>query len=337
MGEVWFAAANGGMGGGEVMLLHLAEAARTIGWRVGVLAPANPGDAAAAALAAGHEVVVLPNSGRRDYAWQLRRWRLRHRRHLLWCNGLLPGLATAGLPNRVLHLHRAVSPRGRIAVAAARLGARRVVVPSAFLARQIRGALVLPNWTSEFVQLPPPSPSRPLRVGFLGRLAPEKGILGLLQAIERLDAADPGSVRLVLGGEPTFTTPRERAELDDALAGLTGLVDRPGWLKPTEFFGRVDVAAFPSLGPESFGLVAAEAMACGIPFVISDAGALPEVVGPNHPYVVKAGDVDALAQAIMAATECPPSTIEAARMRWEAMFSPAAGLAALRGVLADLD
>jgi glycosyltransferase involved in cell wall biosynthesis len=55
----------------------------------------------------------------------------------------------------------------------------------------------------------------------------------------------------------------------------------------------VDLAVFPSVAPEAFGLVAAEAMSIGCPYVISDAGALPEVAG-DHPYVAAAGDAEAL-------------------------------------------
>jgi glycosyltransferase involved in cell wall biosynthesis len=48
---------------------------------------------------------------------------------------------------------------------------------------------------------------------------------------------------------------------------------------------------------EGFGFPAAEAMACGIPVVASDGGALPEVVG-DAGVVVPARDERALARAI---------------------------------------
>ena len=56
------------------------------------------------------------------------------------------------------------------------------------------------------------------------------------------------------------------------------------------------IAVVPSLY-EGFGLPAGEAMACGIPLVCSDGGALPEVVG-NAARLVKAGDVEDLYQAL---------------------------------------
>ena len=63
-----------------------------------------------------------------------------------------------------------------------------------------------------------------------------------------------------------------------------------------ELYARATVAVVPS-EYEGFGLPAAEAMACEVPLVSSDGGALPEVVG-NAGIVVPAANVDALATAI---------------------------------------
>ncbi len=59
-----------------------------------------------------------------------------------------------------------------------------------------------------------------------------------------------------------------------------------------------DIFLIPS-GNESFGLSALEAMACGVPVISSDIGGLPEVnVDGKTGYIVKMGDVDALAESI---------------------------------------
>jgi glycosyltransferase involved in cell wall biosynthesis len=62
-----------------------------------------------------------------------------------------------------------------------------------------------------------------------------------------------------------------------------------------------DVLALPSLTrstwKEQYGRVIGEAMACGLPVVGSDSGAIPEVIG-NAGLVVKEGDAGALASAI---------------------------------------
>jgi glycosyltransferase involved in cell wall biosynthesis len=64
--------------------------------------------------------------------------------------------------------------------------------------------------------------------------------------------------------------------------GLEGQVSFAGQLERRELWQRMRRATMvwvPSLCEEAFGLVAAEAMACGAVAVVSNRGALPEVVG----------------------------------------------------------
>ena len=139
----------------------------------------------------------------------------------------------------------------------------------------------------------------PIVVGFLGRLVPEKGLLVLLDAIVR-------NVRLHLrigGSGPLLDDLRERA----VAAGVADRVELVGPVDPddvVDFHRGLDVLAVPSLPTpswtEQFGRVAVEAMACGVPVVSSDAGALPDVVG-GAGIVVPAGDASALARALVEA------------------------------------
>jgi glycosyltransferase involved in cell wall biosynthesis len=70
-------------------------------------------------------------------------------------------------------------------------------------------------------------------------------------------------------------------------------------------YRRSEVAVVPSVY-EGFGLPAAEAMACGVPVVSSDGGALPEVVGrEGDGIVVPAKDSRALAAAIQQLLDDP--------------------------------
>lgn len=334
---ITFAANQGDIGGGEVMLLNLAIAARDLGLDVDVVGPRSSG-VLEAAEEAGLVVHGL-GATRRDYLLALRRWR--GRGEVLWCNGLAPAFATSGQGGRVVHLHQ--QPRGKQSVAAraARLGARVTLVPSQAMARDVGGARVLENWTAEVTPSTARTAAATPVLGFLGRPSVDKGVVVLADALHLLSQRGAAPPRLLLAGEPRFVAAEERRRVDAALGRVEHLVDRPGWIAPDDFFGRVDLAVFPSVWREPFGLVVAEAMSAGVPFVVSDAGALPEVAGSAHPWVTPHGDAAALADTIEAVLATPSEEVEgviaSARQRWETHFSPAAGRARLAVLLRDLD
>ncbi|WP_165489285.1 glycosyltransferase family 4 protein [Propioniciclava tarda] len=115
-------------------------------------------------------------------------------------------------------------------------------------------------------------------------------------------------------------------------------VERLGWVTRGEFFAQVELSVFPSVRAEPFGLVVAEAQYAGAPFVISDAGALPEVAGFNHPWVSPAGDAEALASVVeQALIGTQDAVIAAAQLRWKTHFSPTAGRTRLASFLKTID
>lgn len=333
---------NGDIGGGEVMLLNIADVLREIGFEVLVLGPTAPGDLIEEAGRRGFETLALKASGRRGYIAALWRWRLRNRRIPLWCNGLVPSFATAGLGPRLVHLH--ILPVGRNAIAAriARRGARRVLVPSRFMASRVPNSTVLENWTEELAH---PGQNRlseaPLRIGFLGRLTRDKGVHVLAEAMHEVIESCPQHARLVLAGEARFGDDEDERVISRALAPIQDHVDHLGWVSREDFLANIDLAVFPSIGEESFGLVVAESMAAGAAFVITEAGALPEVAGPGHPWVAQPGDVEDLARVILQALACPRVEDEArargARQRWLRRYSPQAGAVRVAELLSTLD
>ncbi|HTL00909.1 MAG TPA: glycosyltransferase family 4 protein [Vicinamibacterales bacterium] len=128
-------------------------------------------------------------------------------------------------------------------------------------------------------RLPPP-PAGTLRVGLLGTFARWKGHDVFLRALSLLRAA---GIRGYIIGEPIYETAasqfsmRELQELSAAhgLAGSVGFTGRthdvPAALR------ALDVAVHASVEPEPFGLVIAEAMACGRPVIVSRAGGAAEI------------------------------------------------------------
>lgn len=332
---------NGDMGGGEVMLLNIATALRELGIDVLVLGPTRPGDVLTEAQARGFRTEPLEASTRLGYMGTLLRWRLRHRRIPLWCNGLVPTVATTAMGPRIAHLHTLPVGLNALAARFGRLGARRVLVPSAFIASHAPGATVLENWTEDIAFHPRPFPSGgPLRVGFLGRVTCDKGVDVLARAMQQVIRKFTREVRLVIAGENRFGGTEDDRAIQAALVPIEAHVDRVGWVDREQFFERIDIAVFPSIVPESFGLVAAEAMAGGVPFIVSDAGALPEVVGTSYPWVARRGDESALARTILRMLDAlergGDRTRETARSRWEKEFSPSAGTRRVAALISGL-
>lgn len=112
-------------------------------------------------------------------------------------------------------------------------------------------------------------------VGFLGRLASEKGIDLLLTALAML----PPSYKLLIAGDgPARGALRELT----ATLNLEKRVNFLGWVSDKRsFFSKISVLVVPSTQAESFGLVVTEAMAWGVPVIASRLGAIPEVIEHN--------------------------------------------------------
>ena len=92
-----------------------------------------------------------------------------------------------------------------------------------------------------------------------------------------------------------------------------------------EVMGSAEVACVPSLY-EGFSLPTAELMACETPLVVSRAGAIPEVVGPDGlcADLVTPGDVGELELAIAAMLDDPERRLRmgrAGRERVKELFS----------------
>ena len=125
--------------------------------------------------------------------------------------------------------------------------------------------------------------------------APLKGLRYLLLAYAELVRDDPALELLVIGRpQPGGKTERLLASL-----GLTGRVRFESGISTdtlVQRYAEATIAVVPSLY-EGFGLPAGEAMACGVPVVATDGGALPEIVA-DAGVTVPRGDAGALAAAL---------------------------------------
>jgi glycosyltransferase involved in cell wall biosynthesis len=333
---------NDRIGGGEVMLLRIGAEAQRLGCDVRIVGPTFAGELEEAAGQAGLPFVPVNGRDRRAYAVALARRTRKDNASLLWCNGLVPAVATrASAGRRVVHLHQVPTAGQRRLLGAARRSREPVLVPSAFAAAHVPGATVLENWTDAPVDADPGARvGAHCRIGYLGRLSPIKGVDILADAMRRLHDRDAGRYELVVAGDDRLVrdsdAARVRRALDDCGPSLTEL----GWVRPDALLGQVDVLVVPSVVDEAFGLVVAEAMAHRVPVVVTDAGALPEVIGRDHPWIVRRGDADALARAVEDAASDPEGASAAADAgwrRWRDRYSPEAGRARLEHLLRSLD
>jgi glycosyltransferase involved in cell wall biosynthesis len=107
-----------------------------------------------------------------------------------------------------------------------------------------------------------------------GRLSPGKGLGVAVDAFALRRRT--GEVLLIVGDGHSRPALEARArEL-----GIADTVHFAGALpRPAAAFMAADAFLFPTRHEESFGLVVAEAMACGLPVIASHLGATPEVVG----------------------------------------------------------
>jgi glycosyltransferase involved in cell wall biosynthesis len=109
----------------------------------------------------------------------------------------------------------------------------------------------------------------------------QKNLAALREAMALLAAQGLPHALVIAGGTAGGETPEELAAIDAELPGAPG---RSVWLGHVDdatlagLMAGADAFCLPSL-LESFGLTALEALASGAPVVVSDRGALPEVVG----------------------------------------------------------
>ncbi len=184
--------------------------------------------------------------------------------------------------------------------------AARVIVPSHYTARQVETELGLPParisvcypGAPEWFSASEHRPDRlPRHVLFVGTLEERKNVGMLLDAYGDLARRLPGLPPLVLAGR----APAEAAGWLESIdrPPLKGRVRHLGYVseeKRRELFESAAVFVLPSRD-EGFGMPALEAMAAGVPVIVSNRGALPEVVG-DAGIVIEAEDREALAGAM---------------------------------------
>ena len=189
-----------------------------------------------------------------------------------------PRRALSGVPDAVTCVSNRVFDRLTAAGAFPRAAAGQQPI------RIIRGN----NAADALPDVAPPVPGTPLRLGFMGRLDPSKGLENLIDAVRRLPE---GAAFLSIAGtgRPDYT-----AALHDRAAGAAG-IRFIGHAAPPEFFPSIDLLVIPSIWEDPFPRVFHEALAYGVPSLATPLGGLSEAVehGRNG-FLIAGTDAEAL-------------------------------------------
>jgi len=112
------------------------------------------------------------------------------------------------------------------------------------------------------------SPKSPQNFLFIGRLIPQKGV----RIVLKLARIFPQINFLIVGNGPDY---QKAIKLSQTLKNLKLFGEVP-YKKLHQYYQMADVFIFPSLYAEGWGRTAMEAVACGLPVLGSNLGAIPE-------------------------------------------------------------
>lgn len=200
-------------------------------------------------------------------------------------------------------------------------GASQVIAISSFARSQLFRWIPFSDWPKvqvvhcglepAFSVLPPnPSFTSAPRLVCVGRLCEQKGQLLLVEAVRRLrDRGEP--VELVLAGDGEL-----RQDIEDLIRQhrLPEQITITGWVSSEAVKAQLLAARALVLGSFAEGLpvVIMEAMALGRPVVSTSIAGIPELVRAGQDgWLVPAGDVEALTEAMSEALRAPIERLQA--------------------------
>jgi GT2 family glycosyltransferase/glycosyltransferase involved in cell wall biosynthesis len=221
----------------------------------------------------------------------------------------LTRIAPAPIWNRALHLVRRRRSRASLSVADA------YVMGSRFIRDDFARGGLLKAGTPVFVipygiDVGAGEGARhhnhtPLRFGFIGAILPHKG---LHVAAEAFRGIDPAVATLHAWGDMSASAGYAAMLRGVTLEGTFAENEKPNILR------SLDALIVPSIGLESFGLAAREAMACGVPVIAANDGALMEMSAAER---FPNGDARAL-EAIIRRVIARPEILD----EWSARIAP---------------
>jgi glycosyltransferase involved in cell wall biosynthesis len=130
----------------------------------------------------------------------------------------------------------------------------------------------------------------PFRIGFIGRIIPDKGLQVLLQAVKMLPRH---GWNLLIAGK--VYPPLDLKTLQAEAGGLP--VQWLGFVQPEEFYQQIDLLVVPSVWPEPSGMVIHEAFANAVPVIASRLGGITDLIDDGVTgWLFEPGDVVGLSK-----------------------------------------
>jgi glycosyltransferase involved in cell wall biosynthesis len=177
------------------------------------------------------------------------------------------------------------------------------------------------------------SATRPKSVLFAGKLVERKRPLDVIRALALLASKGFPAQAVFVGAGELEDSLRREAVSSGVSAVLHGFQNQS---RMPSLYAAADLLVLPSDHQETWGLVVNEAMACGIPAVVSDVvGCGPDLIeAARTGAVYPMGDVAALAHAIQSTLALDPAAVSRRLNEKMAVYSPAG---AARGIIEGAD
>ena len=248
--------------------------------------------------------------------------------------GVTGSPGTRHRPRHVYHVHNwklaeqmtypALSPRRAAAVLGAGIDRRvarncdHVVAISQFIRDRVletsrvppERISILTNVVDADLFRPDPRERHRSGVLFVGRIASEKGVAPLIEAMSAVARQCPETVLAIVGPASDGTERGSYLQACRDLVARRGLernVRFEGTIPNHELPGRIRrsrVLAVPSVWGEPLGIVVLEGLACGVPVVASRVGGIPELIDEGRTGIlVPPADPDALGRALLSALQ----------------------------------
>lgn len=154
--------------------------------------------------------------------------------------------------------------------------------PGAVTGRQAIRIIRGNNASDTLPEIGPPTGGAPLRLGFIGRLDHSKGLEHLIDAVRRMSVGS-ASLRIAGAGKPDYTNGLH------ARASGAANIDFIGHASPADFYPSIDLLVIPSVWEDPFPRVFHEALAYGVPSLVTPLGGLSEVIEPGRNGFLIAG------------------------------------------------